>query len=126
MLNSCTFIGNLGRDADIKEGTTKIASFSLAVTEKRKDKSGQYVPETTWVNFTAFGSTADVIEKYTTKGSKIYVDARYSESKYTAKDGTEKKSSKFLVNKVILLDSKQGGGRSQPNQHKPLYDDIPF
>lgn len=123
MLNNCTFIGNLGRNAEIKEGTTKIASFSLAVTEKRKDKSGQWNPETTWVNFTAFGSTAEVIEKYTSKGSKIYIEARYSESKYTAKDGTEKKSQKFLVNKVILLDKPQGS--SQPQQQS-LNDEIPF
>ena len=134
MLNSCSFIGNLGKEPEVKESKSglKFANFSLAVTEKVKDKNtGSWEPVTTWVNFTAFGNVVGVIEQYIKKGSKVYIDAKYNVSEYE-KDGEKKKTHKFIVQKLIML----GGNNSQRKTQqqasneaqKPnsLDDDIPF
>lgn len=125
MLNKCTFIGNLGRDPEIKEQQTMIANFSLAVTERRKDKSDQYVKETQWINCVAFGRLADVIGQHTFKGSKIYVETKFKLDKYTNKNGEEKQTPKFIVTSVVLLgDKPQGNNAQAPLQS--FDDDIPF
>lgn len=137
MLNSCTFIGTLGRDPEKgKSANFEVANFSMAVTEKWKDKQGNKKEDTQWINCVVFGALSNVILNYTKKGSKIYVEAKFKLEKYTGKDGAEKQSAKFHVSEVILLgdsrpSSKSGNSNNYskqsqaPVQHE-LDDDIPF
>ena len=137
MLNKCSFIGHVGRDPEIRttQGGSKIASFSLAVTEKYKNKQGERVENTEWINLTAFGNIVGVIESYAPKGTKLYVEAKYKLEKYTAKDGTEKQTPKFIVGNIVLLGSNNGGGGgSQQTPQRQVQapikhdfdDEIPF
>ena len=65
MLNHCTFIGNLGKDPDIRDvNGSKVASFSIACTEKWKDKNGERKERTEWVNCSVWGALAGVVEQY--------------------------------------------------------------
>lgn len=135
MLNKCTFIGNMGKDPEIRtlQNGKMVASFSLAVTESWKDKNtGEKKSSTEWINCATF-TAAKVIQNYTGKGSKLYVEGKYKLEKYTDKDGNEKQSPKFVIQSVQLLDSKpqtqqthQGYGQ-QPSFQAPLDDNvIPF
>ena len=101
-MNFVVFVGNLGRDVEVKtSGDTKIANGAIAVSVfKKKEKV------TLWVNFTAFNKTADVLQQYTKKGSKIGIQGELAEDEYTAKDGSQKKKTYVLVNKVELLSGK--------------------
>lgn len=129
MLNKCVFIGHVGREPEFKEGKVSIASLSLAVTEKYKNKAGEKVENTEWVNLVAFGPLTKVLG-YVQKGDKIYIEAKYKLEKYQAKDGTEKQTPKFIIQNVVLLGSpKYKEGYKQdiqaPFQHQ-LDDNIPF
>ena len=137
MLNKCTFIGNMGRDPEIRtlQNGKQVASFSLAVKKSWKDKNtGEKKEKTEWINCTSFNA-AKIIGDYTRKGSKIYIESEFTLETYQDKDGNEKKVPKFIVSMVQLLDSKntqqrQGGyhqNTQAPIQQQPLDDsEIPF
>lgn len=139
-LNQCQFIGNLGKDPEVRyssEGKA-VASFSIACSEKWKDKNSGKTKETTeWVNISAFGRLAEIMGEYLTKGSKVFISGRMKTDKYTDKSGVEKYSTKIIANQMIMLDSKaQPGGNAQQQAvdtghgdtsgHYDFDDDIPF
>lgn len=81
MLNKALVIGNLGSDPKvtiINNGQTKVASFSVATTERGyTTQSGVQVQEKTeWHNIVCFGKLADVVDKYLKKGSKFSLRAK--------------------------------------------------
>ena len=81
MLNKAQVIGNLGADPKvtiINNGQTKVASFSVATTERGyTTQSGVQVQEKTeWHNIVCFGKLADVVDKYLKKGSKVFIEGK--------------------------------------------------
>lgn len=143
MLNKCAFIGNLGKDPEIRSLSDgkKMASLSLGVSERWKDKStGEQKSKTEWVKVAIFNDgLAGVAEKYLHKGSKIYIEGAMQTRKYTDKDGVEKYSTEIVLqgfdSKLIMLDGKSGGSDTAESEPKPmgadakqveLDDSIPF
>lgn len=112
MLNDCNFIGNLGRDPEIRYGQsgTAIASISLAVNERRK-VGDEWQDHTEWVRVKAFGRTAENVGQYLAKGSKIFVKGRMQTTKFTDREGQEKWSTEIVANVVRFLDSRQSQGQ---------------
>lgn len=77
-----TIIGNVGNDATIKDTNgNKFASFSIAVNEGYKNKDGQKVEKTTWVNCILNNAAHGAIP-YIKKGGKIYVEGSLKVGKY--------------------------------------------
>lgn len=133
-LNQCNFIGRLGRDPEIKSFPTgdKIANFSLAVSENWRDKSsGERKEKTEWVNCVAIGGLVGVIEKYITKGSKLFISGKMQTRKWQDKDGNDRYSTEIRVKDLEMLDG-AGGEKSQnnddytPQSNDDLDDQIPF
>lgn len=81
-----------------------MVSFSLAVNRPYKGKDGK--SQADFFNCTAFGGTANVIEKYCFKGSLILVDGEVQNNNYKDKDGKTVYGTKILVNKIELLQTK--------------------
>lgn len=113
-LNSVSLLGNLGKDPEIKTMTSgdKVANFSMAMTENWT-KDGEKKERTEWVNVVIWGNgLVGVIEKYVSKGSKIYVQGQLRTRKYE-KDGQDRYVTEVVVQgiggKVILLDGKKDG-----------------
>lgn len=75
MRNKVTLIGNIGQNPEVKElnGGNKLAKFSLATNETYRNKAGEKVTDTQWHNLTAWGKTAEIVEKYVKKGSEIAI-----------------------------------------------------
>ena len=71
--NKVQLIGNLGNDPEIinLESGNTVAKFSIATNESYKNASGEKVTDTQWHRIVAFGKTAQIIEKYVTKGKEI-------------------------------------------------------
>lgn len=114
MLNKIMLIGNLGKDPDFNvtpEGTP-IAKFSLAVSRNVKNRSGERVKETEWFNIVAWRQLAEICEKYLHKGSKVYIEGRLSQRKYTDKDGNQRTAIEVTANDMEMLDSKESSGGS--------------
>ena len=118
-LNACSFIGRLGKDPEIRftQSGDAIASFSLACGESYKDKHGQKVEKTEWINVTVFGGLAKVVHSYVKKGSRLFIEGKFTTEKYTDKQGVDKYSTKIVLGfggKLQMLDSKpQGDGGNQ-------------
>jgi single-strand DNA-binding protein len=106
--NKVQLIGRLGAKAEIKHfetGKTK-ASFSLATKDVYKNAKGEKVEETTWHNLIAWGGAADIIEKYTDKGSEIAIEGRLTNRSYDDKDGVKRYITEVVVDEVLLLGDK--------------------
>ena len=128
-LNKCSFIGNLGKDPEMratKDGG-QVASISSGCGESWKDKQGQKQEHTEWINCTAFGRTAEIIGQYLKKGSKVYIEGKQKTEKYQAKDGTDRYSTKIIIMQMLMLDSKpkQGGQAPQQGEADNAFDGTP-
>ena len=139
-LNQCNFIGRLGRDPEIRytQGGSAIARFSLAVGDDYKDKSGNKVEQTNWINIVAFGKLAEIIEKYLSKGSQVFVSGKLTVRKWQDQEGNDKWTTEVVANDLQMLGSRSGGGSGvsspqesvthpQDNSNTDDFDsDIPF
>jgi len=124
-LNQCQFIGRLGKDPEIRRTADgkAIASFSIACGWKSKDKEG-----TDWIPVTAFGKLAEIVEKYISKGSQIFIQGQFKTDKYTDKNGVDKYSTKIYAESIQMLGGKV---ESKPEVKETpaitnIDDDIPF
>jgi single-strand DNA-binding protein len=122
MLNKVQIIGRVGRDPEVRflPSGQAVCNFSLATTEKWKDKnSGEMQEATEWHRITAFDRLAEIIGEYVRQGGLIYVEGKLTTRKYTDKDGAEKTSTEIRAGEMKLLSSKQDGGQqSAPEQRQ--------
>lgn len=116
-LNKILLIGNAGRTPDIRAvGDTKVASFTLATTERYRGKDGNVREETEWHNIAVWGKLADVVEKYVDKGTQLYVEGRIKTEKYADAQGVEKYAVKVIASSLQLLGKKEGGSAPAAQQ----------
>lgn len=126
-VNRVTLIGRVGQDANIRTvGDQKVASFNLATSEKYKGKDGNVVEQTEWHSITIWGKLAEVVEKYVTKGTQLYIEGKLKTEKYTDSTGTEKYVTRIIANTMQLLGGKPEGQPAQQSaapkvQQKPAY-----
>ena len=114
-VNKVLLIGNLGRDAEIRNtgGGTPIANLRLATTDRRKAPDGTWTDHTEWHAVVAFGKTAEVMERWGKKGKMLYVEGRLQTREYTDKDGNKRWSTEVVANEIRMLGAKgEGEGQS--------------
>lgn len=109
-------IGNLGRDAELKEiGGAQYAVFSVAHSERRTDRNGQAQETTTWVRCMKRDQNAR-LAPYLTKGKKVYVDGRLSLGSYTTQQGETRYELSIWVDNLEFMDARPDGGQTQAQQ----------
>jgi single-strand DNA-binding protein len=112
-VNKVTLLGNVGKDPEIKfsTGGQAIAKFSIATTDRVKDKtSDAWQDKTEWHNLVAFGRTAEIIRDYVKKGRPLYVEGRLSTSSWDDKETNKKVyRTEIIVNELVLLSGREGG-----------------
>jgi len=87
--NKIIIVGYLGRDPELRytpQGTP-VCDLSVATTERRKDKSGEFQDVTTWFRINFFGRQAEVASQYLAKGRQVYVEGQLSTREWTDKEG---------------------------------------
>ncbi len=137
MLNQINLIGRLGTDPETREvGGSTVCTFSLATTEKWKDKStGDKKEATQWHRITFWGAQAEVIKKYVSKGQMLFVSGQMMYEKYTDRDGVERIMAKVKGRSFSFLPQgeKQGNaggggnnGATAPQGNDGDMDDVPF
>lgn len=106
--NKVQLIGRLGAKVELKtvSGGTSMARFSLATNESYKNAKGDRVEETYWHTLVAFGKTAEIIQKYTDKGSEIGVEGKLVSRSYEDTNGQKKFITEVQVNEVLLMGDK--------------------
>lgn len=110
-VNKCVFIGRLGKDPDVKvlENGTKVAQFTIACSERGyTSANGTQVPERTeWINMVAWRGLAEIVEKYTRKGSNIYVEGKFRTRSYEATDGSKRYVTEIYAENIELLEARK-------------------
>lgn len=108
--NKIIIVGNLGRDPELRytpQGDA-VCNFSVAVNDKRRDKTGELQDTTTWFRITLWRRQAENASKYLTKGSPIYVEGRLKVEEWTDRDGNNRYTLEVQATDMQFI---SGGGR---------------
>ena len=129
-VNKAIVVGHLGKDPEVKftTGGSAVCNFSIATTEKFKDKSGANQERTEWHRIVVWGKLAEICGEYLKKGSQAYVEGILRTREWE-KDGIKRYSTEINATTVQFL----GGGKSKtspesyaPPASEPTTEDIPF
>jgi single-strand DNA-binding protein len=105
MKNRVQLIGNVGNDPEIKnlEGGKKVANLTIATNDSYKNEKGEKVEQTEWHKVVAWGKTAEIIEKYVTKGKEIAIEGKLTHRGYEDKTGEKRYITEVVANDILLL-----------------------
>ena len=105
--NKITVVGYLGRDPELRytpEGTP-VCNFSVATTERRKDKSGEPQETTTWFQVAVFGRRAEVANEYLSKGSHVWLEGPLTLNQWTDREGAARVNLEVRASDIKFLSS---------------------
>ena len=129
-VNKSIILGRLGKIPEVRtmDNGTKVASFSVAVSESYKDKQGNRVESTEWINIVLWRGLAEVAEKYLKKGDLVYIEGKLKTRSWE-KDGVTKYTTEVVGDNMVML----GGSRTetpdtqnQTSEDNFNFDDLPF
>lgn len=130
-MNKFIGTGNLTKDGEFKslDGGKSVYSNSLAMRNDFKNKEGEYDSE--FINFNAWGTTAEYLNKYAKKGNKVLIEGRITTRSYDAQDGTKRYVTEVIANNVELLTYKKDDTQSEtqsdlevPQNYKTQYEET--
>lgn len=103
--NRVQLIGNLGNDPEMitLDSGKKLAKFSLATNEHYTDAEGKKQTKTEWHNLVAWNKTAEIIEKYITKGKEIAVEGKLTNRSWDDKEGNKRYTTEVVVSEVVMF-----------------------
>lgn len=111
-------MGRVGR-VDIKTfGESKLATITLATTESRKDRNGDWQEETSWHNLVVYGNTVQRVERTVQKGALLFVEGRIRYRKYTDRDGNERDSTEIVVTSFESVDARNGNNKRRERENE--------
>ena len=143
--NRVILVGNITRDIELKytQSSLAVTEIGLAVNDRRKNQAGEWIEETTFVDVTLWGRTAEIAGEYLGKGSSVLIEGRLKLDTWE-KEGQKKSKLRVVGERMQMLGgrgNKEGGSRpSQDNQYSqpatvesssgsndgPPDDDVPF
>ncbi|MGK0254037.1 MAG: single-strand DNA-binding protein [Mariniflexile sp.] len=103
--NKVQLIGNLGNDPEIinLESGKTLAKFAIATNESYTNTKGEKITDTQWHNVVAWGKTAQIIEKYVTKGKEVAIEGKLTSRSYDDKDGTKRYITEVVCSELLML-----------------------
>jgi single-strand DNA-binding protein len=137
MVNKATLIGRLGSDPEVRytQAGTAVANFTMATSEKWKDKSGEMQEQTEWHRVVAFARLGEICGEYLGKGSLVYIEGRIQTRQWEDKDGNKRYTTEIVAKEMKMLCGKgspsPAGDRyqqQQPQQQSStdMGDELPF
>lgn len=130
-VNKVILLGNLGGDPEVRYMTNgdAVTSFSLATTEAWRDKVSQDKKEQTeWHRVVVYGKLAEIIGKYSRKGSHMYVEGRLRTRKWIDQQQTPRFTTEVVANEIHILSNRNSQENfDEVEQHTPAdyEDDYP-
>jgi single-strand DNA-binding protein len=109
--NRVILMGNVTRDIELKytAGNTAVTDIGLAVNDRRKTATGEWVDETTFVDITLWGRTAEVASEFLSKGSPVLIEGRLKLDTWET-DGQKRSKLRVVGERMQMLGGKGGGG----------------
>ena len=106
--NHVQLIGNVGQEPTITnlDKDRKVARFFIATNESYKNSKGEKVQNTDWHTVVAWGKTAEIIEKFVSKGKELGLTGKLKTRKYTTDDGSDRYVTEVEAREILLLGTK--------------------
>ena len=117
-VNKVILLGNVGKEPEFKvlPSGQGVANFSIATSERYKDKGGEWQDRTEWHNLVAYAKLAEIVRDYVKKGSKLYVEGRITTRSWDDKESGKKVyRTEIVIGDLSLLSGRgegEGGGGS--------------
>ena len=120
-LNKVMLVGRLTRDVEVRNTATgqTVAAISIATNRFWKDKSGQRQDQTEFHNVVLWGRLAEIAGQYLSKGQEAFIEGRLQTRKYTAKDGTERRTTEIVAENMQLGSRAQGASAPASSYNNP-------
>ena len=114
-VNKVFLLGNLGADPEVRElqSGNRMATMSLATSRKWRDREGELQEATQWHRLKVWGRLVDVVEQYTSKGSRIHIEGRIEYDQYE-RDGVTRYTTDIVVQELTLLGDGHGAAQDAP------------
>lgn len=139
-VNKAIILGNLGRDPEVRYTTDgkAVTSFSVATTEKWRDRDGNSQERTEWHRVVVFDRLGEVCGEYLSKGSSVYVEGYLRTRSWDDREGNKRYTTEIVGRTVQFLsprgESGRQGGGAPPAEDDFSYeegagmtdDDVPF
>ncbi|WP_432368733.1 single-stranded DNA-binding protein [Staphylococcus chromogenes] len=120
MANSVILTGRITKDLELKPaGQTQVTNFSMAVDNPFKKDDASFF------DIVAFGKTAELLNNYCGKGSKILIEGNLKQDRFQDKQGNNRSAVRVIANRVEFLDNK-GQSNNEPKQQQGQAQDNPF
>jgi single-strand DNA-binding protein len=126
--NRVILLGNLTRDIEVRytPGGTAVSEAGLAVNDRRKSQTGEWIEETTFVDVTLWGRTAEIAGQYLTKGSPILIEGRLKLDTWES-EGQKRSKLRVVAERMQMLGSRGGGaGRAPANDESNVGQPVGF
>lgn len=126
-LNKVMLIGNVGKDPEVRhlESGAVTASFTLATTERYKDRNGETKDQTEWHNIVCWRALAEVVEKYVRKGTQLYIEGKIRTRSYTDRDGNTRYITEITADSLQMLGRRSDNQAPVQPQPQPQYQALP-
>lgn len=127
-INKVVISGNLTRDAEtrVTNSGTAVLSFTVAVNDRRRDQSGEWVDFPNYVDCSIFGKRATAIEQYMTKGAKVAIEGKLRWSQWE-RDGEKRSKLEVIVDEIEFMSRQE---RQDEPEQPPVQmfnpNEIPF
>ncbi len=128
--NRVILVGNITRDIDLKytQSGLPVTEIGLAVNDRRKTQSGEWVEETTFVDVTMWGRTAEVASEYLSKGAPVLIEGRLKLDTWET-DGQKRSKLRVVCERMQMLGARgagsggAGGGKDRASRR---FDESEF
>lgn len=129
--NVVNLIGHLGADVETRHlENGQVSNFSLATTEKYKNKKGDTVEETEWTQIVCWDKTSEIAEKYLKKGSLVGIEGKLKTRQWEDKQGNKRYTTEVVANSILMLSRSTESKTSNPSKPEASSseedDDLPF
>jgi len=119
--NRVILLGNLTRDPELRytPSGTPVCDIGVAVNDRRKNASGEWVDETTFVDVTLWSRTAEVAGEYLSKGSPIFVEGRLKLDSWENSEGQKRSKLRVVCERMQMVGPRGGGGGGSSSSGPP-------
>src|SRR5215469_11858339 len=115
-VNKVILLGSVGHDPEVKYTASGIpvGRFSLATSERFKDKSGNFQDRTEWHNVGVWRRLAEIVGEFVSKGSQLYIEGKLQTTSWEDRQTAGKKyRTEVVADDLVLLGSREKGDGSQ-------------
>ena len=132
--NRIAIVGYLGREPELRytpEGTP-VCNFSVATTERRKDKTGELQETTTWFQVAVFGRQAENAKEYLNKGSHVWLEGPLALNQWTDREGATRGTLEVRASYIRFLSSGERTAAAAANEAtttdttETVGEEVPF